>query len=159
LKSDKELDNVMYSYTSENSGLEEENRVLRETISQLKSELDRLKIPPLMVCEIIELIGENAIIKVPNGNQFFVNISTDIKTLEAGDSVLVDQKNLNILRKIGKESTFNVEKFVIIEKPKLKWEDIGGLDEQINEIKEVIELPLKNAELFKKIGITPPKGV
>ncbi len=159
MKSEKELDNVMYSYTSENNGLEEENRVLRETISQLKSELDRLKIPPLMVCEVLELIGENAIIKVPNGNQFFVNVSTDIKTLESGDTVLVDQKNLNILRKIGKESSFNVEKFVIIEKPKLKWEDIGGLEDQINEIKEVIELPLKNPELFKKIGITPPKGV
>jgi len=38
-------------------------------------------------------------------------------------------------------------------------EDIGGLNEQINEIKEVIELPLKNPELFKKVGISPPKGV
>ena len=159
MKSDKELDNVMYSYTSENNQLEEENRMLRETISQLKSELDRLKIPPLMVCEVLELIGENAIIKVANGNQFFVNISTDIKVLESGDTVLVDQKNLNILRKIGRESSFNVEKFVIIEKPKLKWEDIGGLNEQINEIKEVIELPLKKPQLFEKVGISPPKGV
>ncbi len=159
MKTDKELDNVMYSYTSEGNELEEENRMLRETISQLKTELDRLKIPPLMVCEVMEILGENAIIKVPNGNQFFVNISTEIKGLEAGDSVLVDQKNLNILKKIGKEISFNVEKFVIIEKPTIKWEDVGGLQDQINEIREVIELPLKKPQLFEKIGITPPKGV
>lgn len=155
----KDADNIMYSYNSESSELEEENRMLRETISQLKTELDRLKVPPLMVCEVLEVIGENAIIKVPNGNQFFVNYSTEIKKLEAGDSVLVDQKNLNILRKIGKETSFNVEKFVIIEKPTIKWEDIGGLEDQINEIKEVIELPLKKPKLFEAVGIHPPKGV
>lgn len=159
MKTDKELENVMYSYTSETSELEEENRMLRETISQLKTELDRLKIPPLMVCEVMELMNENAIIKVPNGNQFFVNVSTEIKNLEAGDSVLVDQKNLNVIRKIGKETSFNVEKFVIIEKPTVKWENVGGLQDQINEIKEVIELPLKKPQLFEKIGITPPKGI
>ena len=155
----KDADNIMYSYTSESNELEEENRMLRETISQLKGELDRLKVPPLMVCEVLEVIGENAIIKVPNGNQFFVNYSTEIKKLEAGDSVLVDQKNLNILKKIGKETSFNVEKFVIIEKPTIKWEDIGGLESQINEVKEVIELPLKKPQLFEKVGINPPKGV
>lgn len=155
----KDAENIMYSYTSESSELEEENKMLRETISQLKTELDRLKVPPLMVCEVLEVIGENAIIKVPNGNQFFVNYSTEIKKLEAGDSVLVDQKNLNILRKIGKETSFNVEKFVIIEKPTIKWEDIGGLEDQINEIKEVIELPLKKPKLFEAVGIHPPKGV
>ena len=132
MRAEKELENVMYSYTSETNELEEENRMLRETISQLKSELDRLRVPPLMVCDVQELHGENAIIKVPNGNQFFVNISTEIKKLESGDTVLVDQKNLNIIRKIGKESTFNVEKFVIIEKPKIEWGKVGGLDEQID---------------------------
>lgn len=159
MKADKDIDNVMYSYTTDGNQLEEENKMLRETISQLKSELDRLKVPPLMVCEVLEVIGENAIIKIPNGNQFFVNYSNDVKGFEAGDSVLVDQKNLNIIRKIGKETSFNVEKFVIIEKPKIKWEDIGGLDEQINEIKEVIELPLKKPKLFEAVGIHPPKGV
>ncbi|MBR9690496.1 AAA family ATPase [Candidatus Woesearchaeota archaeon] len=149
----------MYSYSSETNELEEENRMLRETISQLKGELDRLKVPPLMVCEVIETIKENSIIKVPNGNQFFVNISSDVKKLAAGDSVLVDQKNLNIIKKMGKERTFNVEKFVIIEKPNLKWEEVGGLDEQTTEIKEVIELPLKKPKLFEQVGIQPPKGI
>jgi len=52
-----------------------------------------------------------------------------------------------------------VEKFVIIEKPKESWKDIGGLQNEIREVKEVIELPLKKPELFEKVGIQPPKGV
>ncbi|MBW2988179.1 AAA family ATPase, partial [Candidatus Woesearchaeota archaeon] len=56
-------------------------------------------------------------------------------------------------------SEFNVERFVIIEKPTVTFKDIGGLKEQIREIKEVIELPLTNPELFKRVGIQPPKGI
>ena len=41
----------------------------------------------------------------------------------------------------------------------MSWDEIGGLNSQIREIKEVVELPLKKPELFKKVGITPPKGV
>jgi proteasome regulatory subunit len=52
-----------------------------------------------------------------------------------------------------------VEKFVIIEKPNTTWDKIGGLQEQEQEIKEIIELPLKNPKLFEKIGIEPPKGI
>jgi AAA+ superfamily predicted ATPase len=38
-------------------------------------------------------------------------------------------------------------------------EKIGGLNEQIRELREVIELPLTNPELFNRVGIKPPKGV
>ncbi|MBR9675809.1 AAA family ATPase [Candidatus Woesearchaeota archaeon] len=155
------MDKVLYSYnTEQDSELEEENRVLRETINQLKNELDRYRTPPLMVCDVQETLPDNhAIIKIPNGNQFYVTLSNQAKKIKAGDTVLVDQKNLNVIRKIGQEKSFNVEKFVIIEKPNLPWEEIGGLSEQINEIKEVVELPLLKPELFKKVGIQPPKGV
>jgi proteasome regulatory subunit len=46
-----------------------------------------------------------------------------------------------------------------MEKPKERWEEIGGLQEEIQEVKEVIELPLKKPELFERIGIKPPKGI
>ena len=48
---------------------------------------------------------------------------------------------------------------MIIEKPKTTWNEVGGLNEQIEEIKEVVELPLKKPELFKRLGISPPKGI
>ena len=152
------IDSVLYSYTTASTLLEEENKVLKETINKMKEELDRLKQPPLMVCEVVDMIKDSAVIRIPNGNQFYVNYDKSLK-IKAGDTVLCDQKNLNIIKKVDTAKKFNVEKFVIIEKPKVPWDMIGGLDEQEHELKEVIELPLKEPELFKKVGITPPKGI
>jgi transitional endoplasmic reticulum ATPase len=43
--------------------------------------------------------------------------------------------------------------------PRVAYEDIGGLDEQIQKVREMVELPMKHPELFRKLGIVPPKGV
>ncbi len=154
----EDYNRVVYGFMSEQ--LEHENRLLKDSVTQLRTELDRFKNAPLMVCEFLRYFDNvTAIIKIPNGNQFLVNIASDIKDLKASDTVLVEQKNLTIVKKIIGSKRFNVEKFVIMEKPKTTWGDIGGLKEQIREIVEVIELPLKKPELFRKIGITPPKGV
>lgn len=48
---------------------------------------------------------------------------------------------------------------VLIEMPKVKWEDIGGLEEVKNSLKESIEWPLKHSDSFKRLGIKPPTGV
>ena len=153
------IDSIMYSYSTSSNPYEDENRILKETVNRLREEIDRFKSMPLMVCEVKELFGETAVIKIPNGNQFLVNISIECDKLKAGDLILVEQKNLTIIKKMPMARRFNIEKFVIVEKPSISWSDIGGLDRQVQEIQEVVELPLKHPELFKKIGITPPKGV
>ncbi|MEM2994672.1 MAG: CDC48 family AAA ATPase [Candidatus Bathyarchaeia archaeon] len=48
---------------------------------------------------------------------------------------------------------------VYIETPNVHWEDVGGLDDVKQKLKEMVEWPLKNPEKFKKIGIKPPKGI
>ena len=48
------IDSVVYNYTSNTNQIEEENRILKETVSKLKEDLDRFKVPPLMVSEVIE---------------------------------------------------------------------------------------------------------
>ncbi|MBI2133228.1 AAA family ATPase [Candidatus Woesearchaeota archaeon] len=149
----------MYGYSSYANQMQEEGNILRETINQLRNELERYKRPPLMLCEVREASGHNAVIKVPNGNQFFVEVSSTCEPLKSGDHVFVDQKNLMVVRKARSVKRHNVEKFVIIEKPQVNWKEIGGMAEQISEIKEVIELPLLNPDLFKEVGIEPPKGI
>ena len=153
------LDSVIYSYTSDTNQTSEENKILKETMNKLREELDRFKTPPLMVSDVRNIIGKEAIIRLPNGNQFWVNISDECGKVKAGDVVLTDQKNLTIIRKLPTTKKFDIESFVIVEKPKTSWNDIGGLDAQVREIKEVVEIPLKKPELFKKVGITPPKGI
>lgn len=150
---------VSYSYASHLSGLEEENRYLRETLEGLRQELDRFKRKPLLVCKIREIYSDAAIVRLPNGNEFLVGLSDDCKDVLPGDSVLAEQKNLTIVSKVVSSKKFDVEKFVIIEKPDISWAEIGGLRAQEQEIKEVVELPLRKPELFQKIGISPPKGI
>lgn len=155
-----DIDNIVYSYSASTSTYEDEIRLLKETVHRLKEEIDRFKQPPLMVCEIRDLLTDGtAIIKIPNGNQFAVNISKECTNLNAGDLVLSEQKNLTVIKKVPITKKFNVEQFVIVEKPTVSWDHIGGLEIQKQEVQEVVELPLTKPELFKKIGIEPPKGV
>jgi len=155
----RDLNNLMASYSTNTHQIEGENKVLRDTVSQLRNELGKFKEPALMVCDVVDVVDDKAVVKTPNGNRFFVNIASDVEDLKPGDSVLTEQKNLTVVGKITKNKRFGVEQFVIMEKPKISWNHIGGLQEQIQEIKEVIELPLKRPGLFKKIGILPPKGI
>lgn len=48
---------------------------------------------------------------------------------------------------------------VLIEIPKVKWDEVGGLDEVKESLKEAVEWPLKNPESFKRVGIRPPRGI
>ncbi len=150
-----------YTYNTQqfNSVLEDENKILKEAINSLREEIERYRAPSLMVAEVTEIFDDKALIRIPNGNKFYVSISKSIAAIYPGDNVLVEQKNLNIVQKINTAKNFEVEKFVIIEKPQILWEQVGGLQQQIDEIKEVVELPLNNPELFRKIGIEPPKGI
>ena len=156
---DDEIKKIVYGYTTEQNYLEEENRVLQERILNLEQQLNKFKETPLISCEIKEIIDSKALVKLPNGNEFLVDIADNCEKISPGDTVLAEQKNLTIIRKIQKNKKFGVEKFVIIEKPNTKWEYIGGLKEQEREIKEVIELPLLKPKLFTKVGISPPKGI
>ena len=157
--SNTELDTVMYSYTAEVNVLEDENRMLRETVKNLRDELEKYKSPPHLICEVKDLIDGKAILSLKNGNEFLVNIAADVTDLRPGDMVVAHQKNLVVIGKVDVSKWFNVEQFVIMEKPTVSWGDVGGLQDSIREVQEVIELPLKQPELFKEIGITPPKGV
>ena len=139
--------------------LEEEGALLREMFNKANTELTNIKKPALLVADVVSFNDGKAIIKLPNGNKFYSYVSDEVGKLEAGHSVLVDQKALNIVRKIDLGSGMDVEKFVIIEKPTEDWKHIGGLRQEIQEVKEVIELPLTKPDLFVKVGIQPPKGI
>ena len=82
--SEDELKQMIYTYSNddETEQLENENRVLRETVSQLQTELIKYQQPALMLCEVADVTPDlkHATIKVPNGNQFFVNVAKSAAT-------------------------------------------------------------------------------
>ncbi len=140
--------------------LERENRQLRHNLMHMKNEMRKIQDKPSLVAEVKKLYKNKAIIKLSNGNQFAVNFLKDLKgNLAPQDLVLVEQRSLTIIEKIEQQKNSDVESFLIMEKPTITWEALGGLKDQIRELKEVIELPLKHPEKFKALGITPPKGV
>src|SRR3989344_9318578 len=88
--------------------INEENKLLKSSLNYLKAELHKFKELPLLVCEIKKVLDNKAIIKVPNGSRFYVNISGDLN-LVVGDSVLVEQRSLTVVEKLEKNKGLDVE--------------------------------------------------
>src|SRR3989338_8509387 len=146
--------------TSTENSTENTTEKTTESTKLLYSSLIRLEEEnKVLGSNLIRIEDDKAIIKLPNGNKFYSYVLKEVRAIKPGDSVLLDQKALNVVGTTANNSVFDVEKYVIIEKPSESWKEVGGLKKEIQEVKEVIELPLKKPKLFEKVGISPPKGV
>jgi transitional endoplasmic reticulum ATPase len=72
------------------------------------------------------------------------------------EKLMIYQKDFKEALKVVRPSALRE---VLIEKPNIKWTDIGGLEEVKQELKEAVEWPLQHPEAFKRMGIKPPKGI
>ena len=129
---------------------------------KLTAELDRLKTPPLLVGTVIDVMANNKlVIKSSSGPKFVVNSSQFInsKDIYAGAKVALNQQSLAVIEVLPPVKDPMVLGMEVIEAPSIDYENIGGLEQQINEIRETVELPLLKPDLFEKVGIQPPKGV
>lgn len=117
---------------------------------------------PLTVGTLEELIDEqHAIVSSSVGTEYYVGIHSfvDGDALEPGCSVLLHHKLLSIVGVLQDDADPLVSVMKVEKAPLETYADIGGLDSQIQEIKEAVELPLTHPELYEDIGIKPPKGV
>lgn len=115
-----------------------------------------------MVGEVLkQLDDERFIVKASNGPRYIVGCRNTIKkeNLKYGVRVSLDMTTLTIMRILPREVDPLVYNMTTFEPGEISFNGIGGLTEQIRELREVIELPLKNPELFTRVGIKPPKGV
>jgi len=157
-----ELESKILKMELEFRNLQRENSQLNKENEILKRELDKFRVPPLILGTVTDKIGKKkAIVKSSTGPSFLVSISqfVDEEEIVPGARVCLNQQTLVIVEVLPREKDYRAMAMEIDERPNISFEDIGGLDEQINEIKEVVELPLTHPELFKKVGIEPPKGV
>ncbi len=83
----------------------------------------------------------------------------DKAKLIAGARVALDMTTLTVMRILPREVDPVVFHMMTEDPGNVSYSAIGGLNEQIRELREVIELPLTNPELFVRVGIKPPKGV
>ncbi|MFW5927573.1 MAG: proteasome-activating nucleotidase [Thermoplasmatota archaeon] len=136
-------------------------RLKRET-KELKKELARLKKPPLLVGMVKEnLPNDQAVIESSTGPDFIVNVADFLpgKKLEPGTRVALNKQTLSIVKTLPSSVDPDIMGAEILERPSVTYDDIGGLEDQIREVKETVEEPLLYPEKYGRIGIEPPKGV
>ncbi|MDD6286240.1 proteasome-activating nucleotidase [Candidatus Methanosphaera massiliense] len=141
--------------------LENENLRLDREVKSLKNEINRFRTPPLVLATVSEILDNNqVVVKSSTGPSFLLRYSDkDSDKVEIGSRVALNQQTFSIVDIITSEKDPLVSGMEIDEKPNISYDDIGGLKKQIRETVETVELPLKNPEIFKEVGITPPKGV
>ncbi|HNU36388.1 MAG TPA: AAA family ATPase, partial [Methanomassiliicoccales archaeon] len=135
---------------------------LQKEIKRMRSELERLKSPPLIIGSIKDiLIDGRVIVKSSTGPDFIVTTSEYVPSedLIVGARVALNKQTLAVMSVLPQSLDPIVTGAEIIEKPTITYDMIGGLDDQILEVREAVEDPLLRPELYKRVGIEPPKGV
>jgi len=135
---------------------------LQKELKRLKAELERLKTPPLIIGQIKDILADGrVVVKSSTGPDFVVSTSDYVspELLQAGARVALNKQTLAVMGVLPPSLDPVVVGAEIITKPETVYNDIGGLQEQIVEIREAVEDPLLRPELYKKVGIDPPKGV
>jgi proteasome regulatory subunit len=142
--------------------LENEKLALDREVRRLRSELERLKTMPLIIGTVVDVLPNGrVVVKSSTGPNFVVNTSQfiDRSALTPGSRVAMNQQSFAVVDVLPVEKDPAILAMEIEEKPDVTYDDVGGLAEQITEIRETVELPLLRPEAFEKVGIDPPKGV
>jgi len=150
---------------------EAESRIkaARESLKTLKKEYDKTEDDLKALQSVGQIIGEvlkqldeeRFIVKASSGPRYVVGCKNRINKakLTSGTRVALDMTTLTIMRILPREVDPVVFNMLAEDPGSVQYDSIGGLNEQIRELREVIELPLTNPELFIRVGIDPPKGV
>jgi 26S proteasome regulatory subunit T6 len=142
--------------------LEAQRNLANAQVRLLREELSLLQEPGAYVGEVVKVMGKKKVlVKVNPEGKYIVDIGPDIDVAQLTPALRVALKHDSyMLYKILPNKIDPLVSLMMVEKvPDSTYEMVGGLDNQIKEIKEVIELPIKHPELFDSLGIAQPKGV
>jgi len=134
---------------------------LNSQYDKSENDLKALQSVGQIVGEVLrQLTEEKFIVKATNGPRYVVGCRRQLEKakLKPGTRVALDMTTLTIMRHLPREVDPLVYNMSHEDPGEVTYSGIGGLSEQIRELREVIELPLLNPELFQRVGITPPKG-
>lgn len=157
-----ELQDQAQNLINERSQLESDIRNLKKRAQRLDDEVRLLKSPPLIIGHLQDVLDDRtAIVRSSNGTVFQVSLNQRLepKTLKPGTRVALNQDTLAVIEVLHDAWDPMVSGAEMVTKPDITYDAVAGLDEQVESVREAIELPLTSPELFKKVGITPPKGI
>jgi len=134
---------------------------LNKDFEKSEDDLKALQSVGQIVGEVLkQLTEEKFIVKATNGPRYVVGCrrQVDKAELKPGTRVALDMTTLTIMRYLPREVDPLVYNMSHEDPGNISYSEIGGLSDQVRELREVIELPLNNPELFQRVGISPPKG-
>ena len=116
----------------------------------------------MVIGQFIEMISQSdAIVSSTAGSTYYVKVlsTLDREQLKPNTSIALHRHSHAVVEILPSEADSTIQNMLASEKPDVRYEDIGGMDVQKQEIREAVELPLTHFELYKQIGIDPPRGV
>ncbi|WP_313693856.1 proteasome-activating nucleotidase Pan2 [Halorarum halobium] len=133
---------------------------LQGEVDELKRRNEALKTSSLYVATVEEITDDGAVIKQHGNNQ---EVLTEVSSrladdLEAGDRVAIND-SFSVQTVLDDETDARAQAMEVDASPAVDYADIGGIDDQVREVREAVEAPLVNAEQFESVGVEPPSGV
>jgi proteasome regulatory subunit len=129
--------------------------------AQLKRENNQLKRMPLFVAVVIDLLGKGEVYLRQQGNnqEYITHVNDELfSQLKPGTKVAVNNA-LSIVRIVGNIFDSRVRVMELEESPDMTFDHVGGLEKEIEEVREAVEYPLTKPEIFARVGVEPPKGI
>jgi 26S proteasome regulatory subunit T4 len=142
--------------------MREDSQGLNKEFKKSENDLKSLQSVGQIIGELLKQLDEDTyIVKASSGPRYVVGCRKKVSKakLKIGARVTLDMTTLTIMRVLPREVDPTVFNMLSEDPGKVKWSSIGGLNEQIRELRETIELPLTSPDLFLRVGIKPPKGV
>lgn len=137
-------------------------RDLEKAYDRTENDIKALQSIGQLIGEVMkELSEEKYIVKASSGPRYIVGVRNSVERskLKKGVRVTLDITTLTIMRVLPRETDPLVYNMSSFDPEDISFDGIGGLTDQIRELREVIELPLKNPEIFQRVGIKSPTGV
>ena len=142
--------------------IKDEQKNLKKEYLHAQEEVKRIQSVPLVIGQFLEAVDANTgIVGSTTGSNYYVRIlsTIDRELLKPSASVALHKHSNALVDVLPPEADSSIAMLRADEKPDVSYADIGGLDIQKQEIREAVELPLTHFELYKQIGIDPPRGV
>ena len=141
--------------------LQAQRNDLNDKVIKLKDELRYLLKSANQVAEVVKILGKDAgLVKTSSDGKLIVKVDKNINVEDLKLGIRVTLGDGSKINRILPSKVDPLVSLMKVEKvPDSTYDSVGGLDDQIKEIREVIELPIKHPEIFEALGISQPKGV
>ncbi|GLH13804.1 26S proteasome regulatory subunit 6B [Gryllus bimaculatus] len=158
----KKLQKQLEFLTVQEEYIKDELRYLKKEYVHAQEEVKRIQSVPLVIGQFLEAVDQHTgIVGSTTGSNYYVRIlsTIDRELLKPSASVALHKHSNALVDVLPPEADSSISLLQADEKPEVSYGDIGGMDMQKQEIREAVELPLTHFELYKQIGIDPPRGV